>query len=169
MIICLQTDAYNHTKGYNLRKPGFVQTSSTIAIEGVISPTSAFGGSQADLTIRIWKDNKSDSWWLSVVLYNDILEPVGYWSAFLFTIQIHHATTVQWGGEIVNLEKFGRYTATQMGSGCFPDSGSGKVAYMRNLKIALAENDFHPLQDLTVGATHPTYYRAKKLNSMEFY
>lgn len=115
------------------------------------------------------QDQKLGSWWLGVILDHNILEPVGYWPAFLFTLQADYVEIVHWGGEITNMNTFGRHTTTQMGSGCFPDSGFEKVAYMRNLEIALSENDFQPLQDLEVGATQPEYYRAKKLNNTYFY
>ncbi|KAJ4877656.1 hypothetical protein Rs2_42674 [Raphanus sativus] len=164
-----QTDAYNLTGGYNLRTGGFVQTSKEIMVEGAISQTSILGGDQVDLTIRIWKDTKSKSWWLGIIIGRNVLEPVGYWPASLFTIQTDYAAIVQWGGEITNKNEYGRHTKTQMGSGYFPDSGRGKVAYMRNLKIALTESEFQPLQNLTVGATHPEYYRGEKLNDTCFY
>lgn len=169
LFIFWTTDAYNLTGGYNLRTGGFVQTSKEIMVEGAISQTSILGGDQVDLTIRIWKDTKSKSWWLGIIIGRNVLEPVGYWPASLFTIQTDYAAIVQWGGEITNKNEYGRHTKTQMGSGYFPDSGRGKVAYMRNLKIALTESEFQPLQNLTVGATHPEYYRGEKLNDTCFY
>ncbi|KAL0718116.1 hypothetical protein Bca4012_067438 [Brassica carinata] len=169
LFIFWTTDAYNLTGGYNLRGGGFVQTSKNIMVEGAILQPSVFGGDQVDLTIKIWKDSKSKSWWLGVIIGHGNLEPVGYWPASLFTIQTDYAKTVQWGGEITNKNESGRHTKTQMGSGYFPDSGRGKVAYMCNLKIAFTENEFQPPQDLFVGATHPDYYRGEKLNNTFFY
>ncbi|KAL0642827.1 hypothetical protein Bca4012_041117 [Brassica carinata] len=77
-IHSFMTDAYNSTGGYNLRSGGFVQTSKNIMVEGAILQPSVFGGDQVDLTIKIWKDSKSKSWWLGVIIGNGVLEPVGY-------------------------------------------------------------------------------------------
>lgn len=96
-----------------------------------------------------------------------VLEPVGYWPAFLFNLQTDYAARVEWGGEITNKHTYGRHTTTQMGSGYLPDSGFGKAAYICNIEVALSENDFQPLQNLTVGGSHPDYYRAKKSNNPE--
>ncbi|CAN6855546.1 unnamed protein product, partial [Brassica oleracea] len=40
---------------YSLRCPGFLQTSSWIALEAAISHTSTYGGDQFAITIQIWK------------------------------------------------------------------------------------------------------------------
>ncbi|CAN7024011.1 unnamed protein product [Brassica oleracea var. botrytis] len=162
----LLTDAYNSTGGYNLRSGGFVQTSKNIMVEGAILQPSVFGGDQVDLTIKIWKDSKSKSWWLGVIIARGILPE---WPASLFTIQTDYTETVQWGGEITNKNEYGRHTKTQMGSEYFPHSGRGKVAYMCNLKIAFTENEFQQLEDLFAGATQPDYYRGNKLNNAFFY
>lgn len=50
----LQTDAY-YSGCYSLRCPGFLQTSSRIALEAAISRTSTYGGDQFGITIQIWK------------------------------------------------------------------------------------------------------------------
>ena len=51
----LQTDAYEATGCYNLLCLGFVQTNNVIAIGAAISPTSAYGGGQFDISLLIWK------------------------------------------------------------------------------------------------------------------
>ncbi|GJN04309.1 hypothetical protein PR202_ga21850 [Eleusine coracana subsp. coracana] len=90
------SDAYEATGCYNALCPGFVQTSSRIAIGASISPVSSPEGSQYDMTLLVWKDPKLGNWWLS---YGDQL--VGYWPAELFTHLSDHATMVEWGGEVV--------------------------------------------------------------------
>ncbi|CAE5967560.1 unnamed protein product [Arabidopsis arenosa] len=84
-----------------------------------------------------------------------------------FHLQTDYAARVEWGGEITNKHTYGHHTTTQMGSGYLPDSGFGKAAYICNIEVALSENDFQPLQNLTVGGSHPDYYRAKKSNNPE--
>uniref|UniRef100_M4DPK7 Neprosin PEP catalytic domain-containing protein n=1 Tax=Brassica campestris TaxID=3711 RepID=M4DPK7_BRACM len=160
-------DTYNQTGCYNLRCGGFVQTSKKILVGGAITQTSISGGTQVELTIRIWKDQKLGSWWLGIIMGHGSLEPVGYWPALLFTLQTDFAEKVEWGGEIVNGHSLGRNTSTQMGSGCL-SCGIGKAAYMSNLQIALSEKNFEPVEDLALAATSPDY-RAKKLNNTFFY
>jgi hypothetical protein len=81
MHIWLQSDTYEATGCYNTLCPGFVQTSSRIAIGASISPVSSAGGAQYDMRLLVWKDSKLGNWWLR---YGDQL--VGYWPAQLFTL-----------------------------------------------------------------------------------
>lgn len=60
----MQRDAYNNTGCYSTHCGGFVQTSSTIALEAAITRTSAFGGPQFDITIQIWKVEYYFVWFL---------------------------------------------------------------------------------------------------------
>ncbi|KAF2921020.1 hypothetical protein DAI22_08g254600 [Oryza sativa Japonica Group] len=133
------SDAYEATGCYNALCPGFVQTSSRIAIGASISPVSSVGGPQYDMTLLVWKDPKLGNWWLS---YGDGAGGlVGYWPAELFTHLSDHATMVEWGGEVVNTHPPGSaHTATQMGSGHFAAEGFGRAAYFRNLETVDADN-----------------------------
>ncbi|CAN7035880.1 unnamed protein product [Brassica rapa subsp. trilocularis] len=162
-----EADTYNQTGCYNLRCGSFVQTSKKILVGGAITQTSISGGTQVELTIRIWKDQKLGSWWLGIIMGHGSLEPIGYWPALLFTLQTDFAEKVEWGGEIVNGHSLGRNTSTQMGSGCL-SCRIGKAAYMSNLQIALSEKNVEPVQDLALAATSPDY-RAKKLNNTFLY
>ncbi|XP_019092148.1 PREDICTED: uncharacterized protein LOC109129049 [Camelina sativa] len=128
LFIFWTRDAYTLEKCYNLRCPGFIQTSGNVLIEGAISPQTEV------VTIQIWKDPNLGHWWLSVGSSSDtVLLPVGYWPTEIFTCLIDHADNVQWGGEIVNRNVSGRHTTTQMGSGYLPSSN--RAAYMRDLEI----------------------------------
>ncbi|CAL5014199.1 unnamed protein product [Urochloa decumbens] len=129
------SDAYEATGCYNALCPGFVQTSSRIAIGASISPVSSAGGAQYDMTVLVWKDPKLGNWWLS---YGGQL--VGYWPAQLFTHLSDHATMVEWGGEVVDTRPAGVHTATQMGSGRFAAEGFGRASYFRNLETVDADN-----------------------------
>ncbi|KAG8048371.1 hypothetical protein GUJ93_ZPchr0008g11906 [Zizania palustris] len=133
------SDAYEATGCYNALCPGFVQTSSRIAIGASISPVSSVGGPQYDMTLLVWKDPKLGNWWLS---YGDGAGGglVGYWPAELFTHLSDHATMVEWGGEVVDTRSGGTHTATQMGSGRFAAEGFGRAAYFRNLETVDADN-----------------------------
>uniref|UniRef100_A0A3B6RMK8 Neprosin PEP catalytic domain-containing protein n=1 Tax=Triticum aestivum TaxID=4565 RepID=A0A3B6RMK8_WHEAT len=138
------SDAYEATGCYNALCPGFVQTSSRVAIGAAISPVSSLAGEQYDMTLLIWKDPKLGNWWLS---YGDAgaSQLVGYWPAELFTHLSGHASMVEWGGEVVNTSPGGAHTATQMGSGRFAAEGFGRASYFRNLETVDAGNSLAPV------------------------
>ncbi|XP_066326891.1 protein neprosin-like [Miscanthus floridulus] len=153
------SDAYEATGCYNALCPGFVQTSSRIAIGASISPVSSAGGAQYDMTLLIWKDPKLGNWWLS---YGDQL--VGYWPAQLFTHLSDHATMVEWGGEVVDTRPGGVHTATQMGSGRFAGEGFGRASYFRNLETVDADNSLAEvaLDAIQTLAENPACYDIRK-------
>ncbi|CAN7007834.1 unnamed protein product [Brassica rapa subsp. trilocularis] len=146
------SDGYNITGGYNLEEPGFIQISNNIVLGGSITPISSFGGSQYEMTILVWKDRKSGNWWLSVGTNSTI---IGYWPREIFTSLADHAVAVDWGGEIVNSQRFGRHTKTEMGSGHSPEEGFGKASYFRNIETVDCNNTFqssqviHPHTEIT--------------------
>ncbi|EOA28289.1 hypothetical protein CARUB_v10024495mg [Capsella rubella] len=156
-----QSDAYVLTGGYNLRGPGFIQISSEIVLGGAISPVSSIGGSQFEITILVWKDPESGNWWL-------MLGPhlVGYWPSEIFTTLRDHATKVSLGGEIVNMQSFGRHTKTQMGSGRFPQEGFGNASYFRNIAVVDNTCSFQMIPELTIEADG-THYDLKNLHRDE--
>jgi len=157
--IIMQSDAYEATGCYNALCPGFVQTSSRIAIGASISPVSSPGGAQYDMTLLVWKDPKLGNWWLS---YGDQL--VGYWPAQLFTHLSDHATMVEWGGEVVDTRPGGVHTATQMGSGRFAAEGFARASYFRNLETVDADNSLAevPLDAIQTLAEDAACYDIRK-------
>ncbi|KAH0921184.1 hypothetical protein HID58_021202 [Brassica napus] len=72
-------------------------------------------------------------------------------------------------GEIVNKHAFSRHTSTQMGSSCYPAVELKKWHTCVILRSHCPKNDFQPVQDLELLATHPGYYSAKMLNDTFFY
>ncbi|CAO2207629.1 unnamed protein product [Urochloa humidicola] len=153
------SDAYEATGCYNALCPGFVQTSSRIAIGASISPVSSAGGAQYDMTVLVWKDPKLGNWWLS---YGGQL--VGYWPAQLFTHLSDHASMVEWGGEVVDTRPAGAHTATQMGSGRFAAEGFGRASYFRNLETVDADNSLAqvPVEAIQTLAENPACYDIRK-------
>ncbi|KAL1197819.1 Protein neprosin [Cardamine amara subsp. amara] len=158
------SDSYQATGCYNLLCSGFIQTNNKIAIGAAISPLSTFKGNQFDITILIWKDPKMGNWWMG--LGDNTL--VGYWPAELFTHLADHATTVEWGGEVVNTRASGRHTTTQMGSGHFPDEGFGKASYFRNLEVVDSDNSLVPVRDVKILAENTECYDIKSSYSNEW-
>ncbi|KAJ7568679.1 hypothetical protein O6H91_01G043800 [Diphasiastrum complanatum] len=128
-------------------------TSNEIVIGGSISPVSSSNGLQYDITILIWKDPNTGHWWLE---YGDYI--VGYWPSYLFTHLALYATTLEWGGEVVNSEPDGRHTTTRMGSGVFAESGYGRASYFKNLGFVDSSNALRSPSDLQTFATYPDCY-----------
>ncbi|EOA32801.1 hypothetical protein CARUB_v10016112mg, partial [Capsella rubella] len=156
-----QNNAYKGDTRYNLRCPGFIQTSGNVLIEGAIEPHTKA------ITIQIWKDPNLGHWWLSVGPNSDIgLMPVGYWPNEIFTCLSDYAEGVQWGGEIVDSFVSGLHTTTQMGSGYLPSSA--RAAYMRDLEIVVDTQKFQPIYDLTVIKMNSNYYNIKKTSDTSF-
>uniref|UniRef100_A0A804IKT3 Neprosin PEP catalytic domain-containing protein n=2 Tax=Musa acuminata subsp. malaccensis TaxID=214687 RepID=A0A804IKT3_MUSAM len=146
-------DAYQNTGCYDLECAGFVQTNNDIVVGGSINPTSTYDGQQSEMKLLVWKDHKDGNWWLE---WDSTV--VGYWPSSLFSHLAKNATSVQFGGEIVNNGPSGVHTATQMGSGYFPEEGYRRAAYTRNLQVVDATNTLFPVQSLSVTAGKPNYY-----------
>ncbi|CDP09693.1 unnamed protein product [Coffea canephora] len=123
-------DHYGSTGCYNMFCPGFVQTSTKIALGTNISPVSTYHGPQFDISLYIVKDEQFAVWWLQ--LGNDV---VGYWPTSLFTNLADSASTIQWGGEVINLKPNRQHSTTQMGSGHFPEEGFKGASYFKNLQV----------------------------------
>ncbi|KAG7558675.1 Neprosin [Arabidopsis thaliana x Arabidopsis arenosa] len=152
------SDTYNVTGCYNLQCPGFIQTSNNIVLGGTVTPVSAFEGKQFEITVSVWKDQKSGNWWLSLGSNHSL---VGYWPGAIFS-NLAYGDEVQWGGEVVNSQSFGRHTTTQMGSGRFYDEGFGKVSYFRNLEI-VDNNRFKPVEDVSIKVDDPKFYNIRAM------
>ncbi|XP_047339700.1 uncharacterized protein LOC124943193 [Impatiens glandulifera] len=124
-------DNYQKTGCFDFDCPGFVQTHRNYAIGATISPTSTYGGNLHEVSVNIFKDIPSGNWWLVISGY-----VVGYWPKSIFTGLADHATSVKWGGEILNSRSSGHHTTTQMGSGHFSGEGYHRSSYIRQLKVA---------------------------------
>ncbi|CAO2150401.1 unnamed protein product [Urochloa humidicola] len=154
LFIYWTRDAYKTTGCYNLRCPGFVQTNNQIAIGGVISPQSVYGGSQYEIDFLVWKDPGSGNWWLQLGGTN-----VGYWPSSIFTYLANSASYVQWGGEVYPSENY--QTSTQMGSGHFPSEGFGKASYIRSIQTVDSSNYLRSANGLGLINPAPTCYNVQ--------
>ena len=93
-------------------------------------------------------------WWLQ--LGNDV---VGYWPTSLFTNLADSASTIQWGGEVINLKPNGQHTTTQMGSGHFPEEGFKGASYFKNLQVVDVSKTLRSPGTLYTFAANPNCYR----------
>ncbi|KAK4761842.1 hypothetical protein SAY87_029726 [Trapa incisa] len=128
-------DASKTTGCFDLTCPGFVQTNQEIAIGAAIYPISTPDGLPYQITIYIFKDMITSNFW---VQYNGV--NVGYWPADLFTSLKLTVETVQWGGEVYSSKVGGGaaatpHTATQMGSGQFPEYMEDVSGWVKRLRV----------------------------------
>nr|POE69210.1 hypothetical protein CFP56_78213 [Quercus suber] len=124
-------EAFQYTGCVNLLCPGFVQVDKQIAMGARVTPYSKYDGNQFALKFFVWKDiNAGGHWWLSIN-HRDF----GYWPSSLFSSLSDSASRVRWGGEVLNLNKDGQHTTTQMGSGRFAEVGAGKASFFKNLNV----------------------------------
>ncbi|KAF3796645.1 hypothetical protein EJ110_NYTH01803 [Nymphaea thermarum] len=108
---------------------------------------SNYGPMSADL-------NAAGDWELSV---NEV--DIGFWPRSNYRDSFPFATMVRWGGEIINHEKSGRHTSTQMGSGHFSSEGIGKAAYVIDMILFDPQGRlYNAPNELKTFATNPMCY-----------
>ncbi|XP_026384580.1 uncharacterized protein LOC113280137 [Papaver somniferum] len=120
----------------NLECPGFVHTSSDVALGCNFTEISIFNGDQKDATFSIHLDQNTENWWVSVQGI-----PVGYYPSSLFTQLSKKAEAIIFGGEIYNEKSKGRHTSTQMGSGHFASEGGFGISSFFNHVQVVDENN----------------------------
>ncbi|KAL3500651.1 hypothetical protein ACH5RR_039744 [Cinchona calisaya] len=123
----LDADGSVETGCFDKFCPGFVQVNKEIALGAAIHPVSTVRERPYPIIIYIFKDPKTNSWWVN---YGERIN-IGYWPGDLFNSLRVHAQTVQWGGEVYS-SRIGinhPHTKMGMGNGDFSyvnDSGSVK-------------------------------------------
>ncbi|KAJ4905010.1 hypothetical protein Rs2_18961 [Raphanus sativus] len=152
------SDNYQNTGCYNLICPGFVQINKRLTPGYLLTPISTYNGPQFKFTIQIWKDPKTGNWWLQL----NEKELIGYWPKELFTnLADEGASTIEWGGEVVNTKKDGQHTTTEMGSGHFPSEGFGKASSFDVIKVIDMNDGIVDPVGVKTLATRPTCYDLK--------
>ncbi|XAR70815.1 hypothetical protein NMG60_11027819 [Bertholletia excelsa] len=132
LFVYWTADSSKTTGCFDLTCPGFVQTSSEVALGAAIHPISVPGGLPYQITIYIFKDPNTNNWW---VQYGERIN-IGYWPSDLFVLINHNAETVEWGGEVYS-SRTGTHphTKTAMGSGHFPDFISGQSGSIKRMRV----------------------------------
>ncbi|RVX11413.1 hypothetical protein CK203_019685 [Vitis vinifera] len=164
LFVYWTADGYQSTGCYNTLCPGFVQVDKEIVVGTAIAPVSTISGKLYESNIFIWKDPKTENWWLGYENNN----AVGYWPSNLFTHLAANATLVEWGGEVLNTKPNGAHTSTQMGSGRFAQEGNGKASYFRNLGLVDSNNDINPPQSTSTRADNSNCYSINLLNNNDW-
>ncbi|XP_020206465.1 uncharacterized protein LOC109791566 [Cajanus cajan] len=106
------SDNYKKTGCYNIRCPGFVQTSKGYYPGARAPNTSTYGGIMIEVELSISQDPVTKNWWFQ---WNGI--NVGYFPAALFS-NLASADQVGWGGRT---RPPPGTPSPPMGSGHFPD------------------------------------------------
>ncbi|CAI9103284.1 OLC1v1001740C1 [Oldenlandia corymbosa var. corymbosa] len=152
----------NSTGCLNLECAGFVQISNEIALGATFPELSSIDGSQFEFSVMI---SKGEQGWM--LQFNDTI--LGYWPYSLFTTlgPIAPASTVQWGGAVLNSQIDGRQsTTTEMGSGHFAEEGFGRASYMRQLQVMDETSKLRGLESPTIAVSRPSCYNMKYGNSV---
>uniref|UniRef100_A0A7N2LBT6 Neprosin PEP catalytic domain-containing protein n=1 Tax=Quercus lobata TaxID=97700 RepID=A0A7N2LBT6_QUELO len=150
---------------YNLLCPGFVQTDNRLAFGASLEPYSDYGGDQSSVNFFVFKDNVDGHWWLQ--LGDNFI--MGYWPSSLFSILANSATSVTWGGEVINEQRGGQHTTTQMGSGHFAEEGPKRASFFQNLKVIDHEVVLRGPRDNRRIVTHPNCYNLLKGDDFFYY
>ncbi|GAB4846362.1 hypothetical protein Ancab_025368 [Ancistrocladus abbreviatus] len=147
-------DGYNTTGCYDLKCPGWVQTSS-MYIPGMPLQSSIYDGQQYELAMDIERDQSTGNWWL--YLWGT---PIGYWPPSIFNggLLTYGADTLLWGGEIFDSSGTGGFhTLTQMGSGHFSNKGYKKACYVRNIVYTGPDGNVYAPTQSQLSASAPAW------------
>ena len=100
LFIYWTPDNYGPGGGYNLDKPGFVQTNNAWTIGGALSPVGDDGGQQYEIEVSFYLSG--GNWWLYLGGV-ETQHAVGYYPASVFNsgAMVNHATQALYGGETV--------------------------------------------------------------------
>ncbi|XP_020113805.1 uncharacterized protein LOC109727970 [Ananas comosus] len=158
-------DGYNSTGCYNLQCNGFVLTNTSGLAPGVLlRPVTTPGGTQYEISIRIFKDPTTGNWWLQYG-HGDNLTPVGYWPKSLFTSLADEATRVDFGGEVSFQKKNG--VSPPMGSGYFPTDHS-KTAYIKDTAYVDKDGNYFIPKNPASYADNPYCYKLAGYDPLRF-
>uniref|UniRef100_A0ACD5XGZ5 Uncharacterized protein n=1 Tax=Avena sativa TaxID=4498 RepID=A0ACD5XGZ5_AVESA len=123
-------DGVRNMSCVDLNCPGFVQVSRTIGLGGRVQLVSVYNGPQYVINILVFKDPKTNNWWLA---YGEENTLIGYWPSSLFPRLKDKGDFSFWGGYVYG--PTASSDSPQIGSGHFASEGYGKAAFMRNIQI----------------------------------
>uniref|UniRef100_A0A0D9YZM0 Uncharacterized protein n=1 Tax=Oryza glumipatula TaxID=40148 RepID=A0A0D9YZM0_9ORYZ len=116
--------------------PGFVQVSRNVGLGGRIHPISIYNGPQYVINVLIFKDPKTENWWLA---YGSNNTPIGYWPSSQFSYLKAKGDYAFWGGYVQG--PIAASDPPQMGSGHFASEGFGKTTFIRNIQVIEDKNN----------------------------
>ncbi|MCP4386139.1 MAG: neprosin family prolyl endopeptidase [Hyphomicrobiales bacterium] len=164
LFIYFTPDAYGSGGCYNLSCSAFVQVNNSVYIGGGFTNISSHPHPSPawEFKIRWQKDGTEGHWWLK---YGDTW--VGYYPRSLFDSNglRNRASTVDFGGEIIDEQPGGRHTRTDMGSGHYPGDGFGYAAYQRQIRYITTNNVWGVRPSLTDTRSDSDCYDISVANS----
>ncbi|ONK74063.1 uncharacterized protein A4U43_C03F2400 [Asparagus officinalis] len=139
IVVGWHADGYRATGCYNLKCEGCVPRAKPSKLPGFkIYPVSEYNGVQRVVKVKIYKDEKTENWWLHV---DD--SPIGYWPKTLFKSLSESAQEINWGGSV----NYGDdEEGPPMGSGHFPEEGESRAAAIQSIRFV---NKLGELYNLT--------------------
>ncbi|CAM0943474.1 unnamed protein product [Alopecurus aequalis] len=137
----VQKSCYDHTCH------GFVQVNPKFALGGRIQPVSAYNGPQYVITVFIFKDPKTNNWWVTYGKNNTL---VGYWPNSIFSYIKDKGDSAFWGGHVSGPTSLTK--SPQIGSGHYAQEGYGKAAYIKNIQLVNQNNNLYNPDD---NKSHP--------------
>lgn len=139
LFIYSTRDGYTNTPGhpecYNNTCGDFVQLSTTWHPGTTWFNSSIAAGAQYYINAHWAKAGDAGDWWLNVQG-----EWVGYYPRGYYNAVANHASTIDFGGEIIDHRNLSLHTSTHMGSGAFPSAGWTFAAWMNQIRY----NDSNP-------------------------
>jgi hypothetical protein len=157
--------------GYNTLHSGWVQYSPSVFPGIRISPSSAYGSAQYDVSMKfqLYREptNGELNWWVAV---QGIW--MGYYPASLFNGGLGgKAEWVGCGGEVYSSLANPAQTNDQMGSGWEAQAGWAKAAFLRNLRLqsdlngTMVNNNGFATSDIATATGTDPYTIAMSMNS----
>ena len=152
-------DNYGSTGGYNLTRPGFVQTNNSWTLGGTLVPVSVTNGPQYEIEVAFYLNQ--GNWWLYVG-DTDASHAIGYYPTSIYNngAMASKASSIDYGGEVVSSTT----SWPPMGSGTFASEGWLKAAYQRDIFYFPTAGGTSYANDLAVKLTSPCY-TANVINS----
>ncbi|MEY4515385.1 MAG: hypothetical protein RLZZ450_7507 [Pseudomonadota bacterium] len=131
LFIYRTSDNYHTVNNFNL-DGGFMQTDSSVVLNGAYANYSVSGGNQYDSWFHLVKVGDNGDWW-----FETGGKTVGYWPRSLFDTNgiANHGDLIQWGGETVDSSGTD-FTGTDMGGdGSLHSGGWQHAAFQRALRF----------------------------------
>ncbi|XP_030970383.1 uncharacterized protein LOC115990727 [Quercus lobata] len=148
------------TRCFNLNCGGFVQTNTQVPFGGAIDKVSVYDtAEQVVLRFGLIQDpgNIRRKWW---VVYNDNIDPIGYWPPTEFEELVDGVDTLKCGGYVFT--QSGDNTYPPVGSGHFDDSLYDRTCFMNQLQYMDSNFDLKSPTNVQTIMSDP--YQASNFN-----
>ncbi|TVU28401.1 hypothetical protein EJB05_19918, partial [Eragrostis curvula] len=157
---------WNMARGcYNTDCPGFqLEKGSKIAPGAIIPHGFSADGSRHTITVKVFKEQSSQNWWVYCGIDNDTPTAIGYYPANLFAGLAKKGDGIAFGGE----SRARRSLPTPpMGNGFLPSENAASIA---NIQFVDKDGQIIPISlDLPVMAQSPKCYYVTPIVGAKFF